>query len=227
MVTASAAIRYVKQDATGNISGSSWENAHTSLSFALLDAASNDEIWIAEGTYLPEIEGTGGDLIPGIRARSFGFLKDLTCYGGFAGDETARSQRDWVAHPTILSGNLSSPGSYSDNAYTVLHIYSSKVMIDGVTIRDGNSDAWAGGDQRDFDGRGGGAYIRQSHVTFANCRFINNYAAYGGAINAQSGDALNLINCAFTANRALYIAGAVNSSSDSHLISHCTFVANR
>lgn len=115
---ASGAIRYVKHDAAGGDDGSSWADAHTSLSAAIEAAAPYDEIWIAAGTYLPE-QAVGGGEAGDERRRSFLFYADpLSVYGGFDGTETNRSQRDWNANPTVLSGDLGVEGNRSDNAYS-------------------------------------------------------------------------------------------------------------
>ena len=49
--TTSAKIIYVDADAKGLNNGTSWPNAYTHLQSALLDAASGNQIWVAEGVY--------------------------------------------------------------------------------------------------------------------------------------------------------------------------------
>lgn len=82
-------IIYVDLDAVdGENNGSSWENAFTDLQSALAIAGASDQIWVAEGTYLPT---TGNNLPEGvddIRAVSFVINNGVKVYGGFAGDET-------------------------------------------------------------------------------------------------------------------------------------------
>src|SRR5207237_6541719 len=71
-------------------------------------------------------------------------------YGGFAGVETSRPQRDWTLHPVVLSGDLNGddgPGfiNYADNAR---HVVTATLMpdaatatLDGFVIAGGSADA--------------------------------------------------------------------------------------
>lgn len=47
---------FVDASASGDNNGSTWEHAFTSLQSALDVAVSDDEIWVAKGTYKPEYD---------------------------------------------------------------------------------------------------------------------------------------------------------------------------
>lgn len=94
----SQSIIYVDSDATGINDGSSWTNAYTELYDAISNASLNDSIWVAEGTYYPELNATP-------RLSTFLIDKQISLFGGFNGTETVLSQRNYVLHPTILSGD--------------------------------------------------------------------------------------------------------------------------
>ena len=73
--------------------------------------------------------------------QSFSLLDEVTLYGGFDGTETARDQRDWTAHETILSGDLGIAGDVSDNAFTVVYCETRvSAVIDGITVTGGNAN---------------------------------------------------------------------------------------
>ena len=62
----------------------------------------------------------------------------MKIYGGFVGAESSLNQRDWVAHPTILSGDLGSPANEypPDNAYHVVTAVGvNGAAVDGFTDR--------------------------------------------------------------------------------------------
>ena len=94
---AHAAECYVKWNAGGTNAGTSWTNAYTDLQSAL-GASPCTEIWVAAGTYKPT---TGTD-----RTATFQLKNGVALYGGFAGTETARNQRNPAANVTILSGDI-------------------------------------------------------------------------------------------------------------------------
>lgn len=79
------------------------------------------------------------------RIVTFNVRPGVAVYGGFAGTETRRSQRDFTTHRAILSGDIGVPGSNTDNSYRVVSMYgtttagtiTASTVLDGFTIRDG------------------------------------------------------------------------------------------
>ncbi|MCH7632145.1 MAG: right-handed parallel beta-helix repeat-containing protein, partial [Planctomycetes bacterium] len=80
--------------------GTSWQDAFDDLQDALAISVECDEIWVAAGTYTPD-RGTGD------RTLSFDIPSGVALYGGFAGWEMQRPQRNWDKNASILSGDLS------------------------------------------------------------------------------------------------------------------------
>ena len=102
-----------------NTNWSSWPNAYTNPQSALAVAVSGDEIWVAAGTYKPSTND---------RTVSFVIHEKIKVRGGFLGvpAETQASQRDPIAHVTILSGDLNGDDNsitfqnYGENSYHVV-----------------------------------------------------------------------------------------------------------
>ena len=94
---------YVYAAAAGTNDGTSWGDAFADLQDALDDARTSGgcpcEIWVAAGTYKPD-RGTGDQTL------AFELANNIGVYGGFAGFEECREQRDRMVNETILSGDL-------------------------------------------------------------------------------------------------------------------------
>jgi hypothetical protein len=236
--------RYVMADATGANDGTSWTNAFTDLQSALAVAVSGQEIWVAAGTYKPT---SGTD-----RAISFVMIEGVGIYGGFAGTESACSQRDWTANVTALSGDIGVSGDNSDNSYHVI-VGANNAVLDGFTVRDGMADGadslnYGGGMYNSssnptvtnctfsgnsaFDvsgsGYGGGMYNIDSSPTVTNCMFIGNSGTNvgGGMCNWGASSSPTVTNCAFSGNWAHRGGGMYNGNPSNSTVTNCTFSGN-
>jgi hypothetical protein len=191
-------ILYAKPGAVGDCGD--WDNA-CGLQTALASAAPGDEIWAAGGTYKPTI---GTD-----RAATFQLVSGVSLYGGFLGTETSREQRDWVAYPTILSGDIGSAGDSADNSYHVVTSSSTDetTVLDGFTVTGGNTTGSSG--LEDF---GGGMYNHDGSPTVRNVTFRDNTAGWGGGMGNWYSNPL-LVNVTFSANTAASGAGMGNFES--------------
>jgi hypothetical protein len=139
---------FVDGNASPGGDGLSWATAFTSLHAGLAEAELLDiwlkDVWVAGGTYLPG--GVGQTNV----SFTIDSPIDIPLYGGFAGNETALTQRNLLLNPTILSGDLLGNDDldfWGDNSKTVLRIEGSGGFhrIDGFTIQGGNAGASSGG----------------------------------------------------------------------------------
>ncbi len=233
---------YVDIDANGANDGSSWTNAFNNLQDAIHAATICDaieELWVAEGTYLPT-QNIFGNSSPGDATSKVFFLThDVKIYGGFDGTEMQLSDRDPAAHITILSGDLdnndlANPAASKDdivgsNARNILYLQAltNAALIDGFTI----SAA---------DGRIGsyGTAVRNigSSIKFENCKLIANAASSAGALFNQALAGLNanphFTDCIFENNYAKNSAGAIYAAATSSWLNtdmsffNCSFLNN-
>ena len=225
---------YVKNTATGQNIGTSWADAFTDLHSALNTVQAGDEIWVAEGLFLPDT-GTNRD-------RSFVLKSGVKLIGGFSGTETTLAQRDFTIHPTILSGNIGNPDIAEDNSYTVLYMAypDTSTLLDGLLLQDGYAQSDTAFNQISPVRSGGAVYVMaqngKGQPTFRNCIFQNNYARdYGGAyfVNAQgsSGSTPLFNRCTFRHNTAGFRGGAIYVTGGNYYdrgieYDHCVFESN-
>jgi hypothetical protein len=166
-----AQTHYVKWNATGTNDGSSWANAYTDLQPALAAASSGDEIWVAAGTYKPTSTTD--------RTISFNLKNGVAIYGGFAGTEPSRAQRNPQTNLTVLSGDIGAGGNNGDNSYHVLvgSNTDNSAILDGFTITAGNAN-----DVSSLYNSGGGMYIDKGAPRLNGLIFTDNHAGFGGGI---------------------------------------------
>lgn len=208
--TASATV-YVNNANTGTQDGTSWATAFTKIQ-AGIDAAAGaggDSVWVAGSL------GGGGTYVENTATQTWGTLNytgtlvlksNVAVYGGFAGTETALSQRAVHLSTTTINGATARGGAAAYHVVACGNAASSVTgaRLDGFTITGGNAAGVAG----DYDTfYGGGLYIYQSSPIIANCTFKANTAASGGGaldVESTSTAAAEPIieNCVFTANVA-------------------------
>jgi predicted outer membrane repeat protein len=180
--------------------GSSWATP-VSLTQALSASEICTEIWVKKGVYKPT---TSADT-----TLSFVIKDDVAVYGGFAGSETARDQRDAKANVTVLSGDIDNNdtsdangidgdpthivGSNSRHVVNVFQFTSgaSDTVLDGFTVTGGSSS----------DDNGGGLYC-SCNGTFSHLVFSGNEALTGGAMLIDNTRSPTLRNIVFNANHA-------------------------
>jgi predicted outer membrane repeat protein len=224
---------FVDQQAVGANTGASWTDAFTDLHSALATAVAGDEVWVAKGMYLP---GGAGD-----RSARYELLSGVRLYGGFSGAELDLSERDWQMHPTVLDGDIGTPGDSSDNSRNLLYLFrpDSFTLVDGFVFRQAMADdttvpAGSAGNS------GGALYIManngEAYPAIRNCIFERNTALrHGGAVYVNGGGSGSVApvfdNCRFVQNRAVMGSGGGlyrrgGSWVDRMDVIHCTFDSN-
>ncbi len=219
VLDACESVIHVDIDAAEGGDGASWATAYRDLQDAIDIARPLDEIWVAEGMYLPTFVTQESD----VRTAAFVMADGVRVFGGFAGTETTRDERDPVAHPAVLSGDIGIPDDIGDNSYHVVIVTTvDDVLLDGLVIEKGN----ANGVNQDVNG--GGAICTQSTVTFRDCVFRGNRAnVFGGAIY-NSGSSPMIAGCTFVDNTVTGWGGAISNRDASRpTVINSRFLGNR
>ena len=204
-----AATWYVNDTGSGN--GTSWASPYPTIQDAIVAAASGDEIWVKEGTYLTAEEIT--------------INKAIVLYGGFP---------DAIASPAFGDRN---PGTYTttidgQDFTTVshcLHLVGGGITVDGFTITGGNHSTYSSPPQ--YLG-GGGIAMRKSHNnTIRNCIITGNQSNNsGGGMAIWESAGTSIEGCRFSGNTVTgsYGGGAltIRNVSGTTTITGCTFSNN-
>ncbi|MCH8566714.1 MAG: T9SS type A sorting domain-containing protein [Balneolales bacterium] len=167
-----AGLIFVNRNATGNNSGSSWNNGFTNIQSAIDVAAPQSVIVVAAGTYSAT---SGNELM-----RLTSSLNGIRIYGGYAGNEPVQlnnlllDERNLSGNEVVLSGSGVRRVIFLDGVEN--GGFDESTVIDGFTITQGQS------------GRGGGFLCEgrtengRCSPTLSQLRFINNSATFGGAL---------------------------------------------
>jgi len=214
---------YVNYAATGSNNGTSWANAYTSLQTAL-NSSPFGYVWVAKGTYYPS---SSYSMPNSPRFYHFEMIDGVQICGGFAGTETALSQRTDFglggANETILSGDIGTVGTATDNCYHVIYnpSYATTLLavVDGLTITRAYADNYS------YDTyTGGGISTNYSPITVNNCAITSNYAIHiGGGIYASS---LNMTGCTVANNTTTYNGGGLNLTASESNLTNCLIYGN-
>lgn len=230
------AVVHVDPGATGFNNGTSWENAYTSVKLAVDNSPAGSEIWVASGKYYPTLGTTD-------RTDSIALKSGMKLYGGFLPGMATREQRDWVAYPTILSGDINIVDNHGDNSDHIL-VGAPDAVVDGFTIERGGDVSFSAAQDGVDRAFGGGLLVTNigsAVMKLENCTFKLNNTYYddgsdrsladGGAIYATT-SALQVVSCIFESNSAQHKGGAVyiynpeGSSSPAVCFDNCLFRGN-
>jgi hypothetical protein len=237
---------FVDKNATGTPDGLTWATGYTEVSVALTNASPGDEVWVADGIYLPGTSVSDTFVLPAA----------VEIYGGFQGNshpsggETSRDQRnpDPATNGTVLSGDINNDDSAGSitapNIAIILTTAAgdSDTIVNGFTIRGATDTAVLIDDSgptlanllitENHSVNGDGVGIRitsnltNSEALIASVTFSNNTGDDGGAVYITDSARPDFILCDFTANSASY-GGAVAMDASGSLESvRCTFIEN-
>lgn len=218
-------IYYAAPEVVGAGDCSAWADA-CSLQTALSIAVAPAEIWVKEGVYKPITE-------PGNVTDSFSLHNGVAIYGGFAGVETAREQRDWQENLTILSGDIEGDDLNEDGNFIIedvdeiVGLNSRHVVVGNAVDETSVLDGFVitAGSGIGYDGAGI-LLINGSKPLLVNLTIIGNEADTGGGMQINNSGP-TVINCGFYYNFASYRGGAIRDCGNitTNLI-NCAFVGN-
>lgn len=222
---------YVKPAATGTGDCESWANA-CGLNYALRHSIPGQEIWVQKGVYTPATI-SGHTPSEDERNATFQLYTGVSVYGGFNGNETALSQRDWYNNTTILSGDIDGNDNQTPVIYDMEHVTNNDhnsfhvvlgakdSTLDGFVITGGYANIG-----REYKDYGGGMLNSGSNSTLKNVTFTGNYALYGGGMSNIKSAAPKIANVTMINNQAVYYGGAMLNDSSSPTFFDATVSGN-
>jgi len=186
-------VYYVVPGSAGD--GSSWNNALPTVQDGIDRADPGNEVWVAAGIF-----SSTDSYTPVVTLK-----EGVAAYGGFAGTEVNRADRDLTSFESVLDGQ---------NQNRVV-VGASNATLDGFTIRSG----WVA------DSGAGLRLTNAQNMRVEHCKFVNNYAGIegGGIYLLQS--SLSIVRTSFEANNARQGGGVFNDYS-TLVVDSCLFYGN-
>lgn len=203
---------YVRVDAAAGGDGLSWDTALDSIGTALA-AIDQGVIYVAAGRYRESI-----------------VLKpDVAVYGGFAGSESARGERDWTANETVIDA-----AGKTEPAVTG----ADRSILDGFTVTGGNQPRIqcdrtsptvmhcviaSGGTESD----GSGVYCDRSSPLIQDCDIVDNVVnGTGGGVSCNGRGTPRFVNCRIMRNSAHRGGGVYSLGGTSPVFINCIISMN-
>jgi predicted outer membrane repeat protein len=163
-------------------------------------------IHVARGTYYP----TGTQSSSNRDSSFFIGRGGIQVLGGYP---SGGGTRDAASNPTILSGNIGSTSSSTDNSYHIMvcagiSATADTTVVEGLRFTAGNANNTSGG--KLYNGHfilrqhGGALHNRYVYTPLLvrDCSFYNNSTVSGGGAIYNDSSALHCSNSSFTANTA-------------------------
>jgi uncharacterized repeat protein (TIGR01451 family) len=227
-------VLHVDAQAASGGDGLSWATAFADLqdALAVVDAC---EVWVAAGVYRPTADASD-------RSASFVLKNGVALYGGFAGTETARDQRDPLVKLSVLSGDidnndstdadgvvLSADDIVGANSHHVIvgEAIDATAILDGFTITAGLANGAA-----TVDRRGAGMTLTNASPVLSQVDFVGNRASSGAGLYSTSsgtstGTSPTLSHVRFRSNVAGATGGGYFNQSGNPALSDVEFSSNR
>ncbi len=222
------AILRVLASAPAGGSGVTWDGAINSLSDAMAQASNSDglieEIWVGPGVYRPSTVGATT-----ARAASFTLIDGVAIYGGFAGVEESRDERDPKAVTSVLSGDLNGNDTpdFGGNIDNVYHVVTGSgrgptAVLDGFTVTGGNAIGAPAGEIY-----GGGVFVVSGNPTLRNLMISRNKATWGGGMYVTGTTVTpTVVNCRIEGNSATSVGGGLAVVQSSPVFINTVFAGN-
>lgn len=196
-------VRVKKNSAAQNPDGLTWATAYPTIQAGIeaCEDLGGGEVWVSTGRYNEARPPSG----------ALALVSGVALYGGFAGSEIERAQRDWQKHLTIIDGSLANNGAPAGPVV----VGATGATLDGFRIAGGRALS------------GGGMLNNFASPRIENCVFTDNQAIeFGAGMWNRNGAAPTIVNCIFYNNTAQIHGGAIQNDSCSPTIVGCTIVEN-